>query len=222
MRGSRATRRVVCIGRGESGDVRLKDPLQAQSKRHNRNARCRRCCSVRILDQQPWILRDLARVAAECAKCLETGRFLAVGSGRCHPRPRFALSGCDFDVGHQSGDFPAQRDGVDSALERGQIEPLVCGDEIDQAVAPARIDHAEVEQDVPVRRSLDRQRCAGVDRSLKHPGSPISRRGERGSCRNLFDATVFPGAYSAKPVFQFCGIRVRRLPACWNDMTRKI
>ena len=53
------------------------------------------------------------------------------------PGARFALGGCDFVGGHLSGNFLAQRDSVHPALQRGQIEPLMGGNQISEAMTPA-------------------------------------------------------------------------------------
>src|SRR5205814_7400625 len=90
------------------------------------------------------------------------------------PRPRLALRGRDLDVRHLPGDFLAQRHGVLAALQRGEVEPFMRGDEIDQAGASARPIDTALEQHVRQRACVDRRRRLQIECTLKHNASPFS------------------------------------------------
>src|SRR6185437_316651 len=49
---------------------------------------------------------------------------------RGHPGARFALGGGDLGIRHLLGDLAAHGSGIDAALQRGEIEPFMRGDQI--------------------------------------------------------------------------------------------
>ena len=101
---------------------------------------------------------------------------------------------------HQLGDLAAQRDRVGAALQRGEIEPFVRGDQIDHAGTAARPVKPALEQHVRDRGRVHRHRCIQIKVSLKHlcvspfccwPPSP--ERGPRPTVKTPVFPTPFAG-----------------------------
>ena len=92
---------------------------------------------------------------------------------RRDPGPGFALRHGDLDFGHQLRHFPSQLNGVGTALQGRKVEPLVRGDEIDDAGASARPIQATLEQNVGDRACFHRRCGIQIDVPLKHPISPF-------------------------------------------------
>jgi len=114
----------------------------------------------------------------------DKGADAILGSVSRDPRPRLALRGRDLGVRHLPGDFLAQRHGVLAALQRGEVEPFMCGDEVDEAGAAARPIDPALEQHVRQRARVDRRRRLQIESTLKHNASPFflpPRSPERGS-----------------------------------------
>ena len=55
---------------------------------------------------------------------------------RGDPGAGLALRQGDLDLGHQLGDLAAQLDGFHAALQGGEVEPFMRGDEIDTPERP--------------------------------------------------------------------------------------
>jgi hypothetical protein len=62
---------------------------------------------------------------------------------RSHPGARLAECGGDFALAHLLGDLATKRDRIQAALQGGEVEPFVRGDQIDDAgtglVCPQRL-----------------------------------------------------------------------------------
>ncbi len=65
-------------------------------------------------------------------------------------------------------EFATKLDCIHAPLERRQVEPLVRGHEIDDAIAAGRKHQPEIEQHVAARACLHRQGTRLIDRHLKH------------------------------------------------------
>jgi len=104
---------------------------------------------------------------------------------RGYPGSGLALGGGDLEFGHHLGDLAAQLDGIAAALEGGEVEPFMRGNEIDHAGTPARPIQAAFEQHVGNGACFHRRRCIQIDVPLKHPSSPFvfcRLVVERGAC----------------------------------------
>src|ERR1700759_331743 len=93
---------------------------------------------------------------------------------RGHPRPRVTLRSGDLGLRHLAGHFLAQSNGVLAALQRGEVEPFVRGDKVDQARAAARPIDPTLEQNVRQRARIDRRCRIEIESTLKHNASPFS------------------------------------------------
>jgi len=96
-----------------------------------------------------------------------------LGSVRGDPRPRLALRGRDLGLRHLTGDFLAQRHGVLAALQGGEVEPFVRGDEIDEPGPAARPIDPALEQHVRQCGRVDRRCRLQIESTLKHNASPF-------------------------------------------------
>src|SRR5437868_2005580 len=101
------------------------------------------------------------------------------GLVRRHPGARLAERGGDFALAHLLGDLAAERDRVRAALERGQVEPFVRGDEIDDAGTAACPVKPALEQNVLDRGLRDRHGAIQIQCTLKHVWSPLYCRWPR-------------------------------------------
>lgn len=87
---------------------------------------------------------------------------------RRHPGAGFALGGGDFDFRHHLGDLAAHLNGIGAAFHGGEIEPLVRGDQIDDAGPAARPIQATLKQHVRERTCIYRRCGIEIDLPLKH------------------------------------------------------
>jgi hypothetical protein len=90
----------------------------------------------------------------------------------------------------------AERNRIDAALQRCEIEPFVRGDQIDKARPPARIEHAEVEQYIAVGAGFHRHRGVQIEVPLKHFVSPSSPAHPSAAPVHLLKRPVIPSPFA--------------------------